>query len=472
MNPKRPASRLLPELLVAGLTLGASLAPTATARSFHHEGVLGTSMQLLVCGADDAAAGACERVVLAEVDRLDAILSTYRADSEVSRVMAGHTDARSAELTDVLSLYAIWSGRTNGAIDVNLRAVRDLWRTGDARPSDEALARAYAERRAWNLDALGKAYVIERCVAVARTIVPSGLLNIGGDLRAWGEVAFPVAIADERAFADNGPGVGVVRLREAAIASSGSYLRCRHLIDPRTLCPIADTTAAATVLAADCVTANALATALCVTADPAPALRFASGYRMTRAAVTTTGGVLGHALNAGTTTLPAAGAEASTSAADPWPSGFRVTVNLALKKADEGGRAKRPYVAVWVEDEKGVVVRHLALWGDERKYIPEMTGWWRAAREDMDLAVSLASATRPAGKYVLAWDGKDQTGKPVPQGKYRVRFEINREHGRHVRPSLAITCGANPVSVTLKATAETDESVIEYGVASPGGPAK
>jgi hypothetical protein len=36
------------------------------------------------------------------------------------------------------------------------------------------------------------------------------------------------------------------------------------------------------------------------------------------------------------------------------------------------------------------------------------------------LTGSVSSATRPAGKYTLKWDGKDSQGKPAPPGKYTV----------------------------------------------------
>ena len=57
-----------------------------------------------------------------------------------------------------------------------------------------------------------------------------------------------------------------------AVATSGSYARggtiagrrYAHLSDPRTLSPGTDPTRAATAVAPDCLTANALSTAACV----------------------------------------------------------------------------------------------------------------------------------------------------------------------------------------------------------------
>ena len=51
--------------------------------------------------------------------------------------------------------------------------------------------------------------------------------------------------------------------------------------------------------------------------------------------------------------------------------------------------------------------------------------------EGSDIAASTESATRPAGKYTLKWDGKDNTGKMVKPGKHTVNIEAAREHGTY-----------------------------------------
>src|SRR5258706_15798311 len=98
-----------------------------------------------------------------------------------------------------------------------------------------------------------------------------GLLNMGGDIRAWGGGGWVVGVADPECPAENAPVRGTLVLREAAVATSGGYARYftigerrySHLIDPRTLRPVEDV-ASATVVASDCVTANAMSTAACV----------------------------------------------------------------------------------------------------------------------------------------------------------------------------------------------------------------
>jgi hypothetical protein len=151
--------------------------------------------------------------------------------------------------------------------------------------------------------------------------------------------------------------------------------------------------------------------------------------------------------------------------ADPpkgnWPDGFQVTVALELP-AIGGGRYRRPYVAVWVEDVDGKPVRTLEVWGNSPKYTKDLSDWWKFAKESPTLR-ALTRATRGPGKYTLAWDGKDDARKALPQGTYTVRVEVHREHGKHLRQSGKIECGAAKAEVKLAKNDETGETVVTYG---------
>lgn len=53
----------------------------------------------------------------------------------------------------------------------------------------------------------------------------------------------------------------------------------------------------------------------------------------------------------------------------------------------------------------------------------------------------------------------------MPRGQYTVAVEINREFGHHVVERTRIDCGGQPAAAALRATSETDESVVRYGPA-------
>src|SRR5712672_2669480 len=82
---------------------------------YFYENVMGTSMELFVFAADEGAARAAETAVLAEIDRLCKILSTYDASSEISLLgRFGFVSRCSGELGELLSAYEHWSRRTSG----------------------------------------------------------------------------------------------------------------------------------------------------------------------------------------------------------------------------------------------------------------------------------------------------------------------------------------------------------------------
>lgn len=458
--------RAAPWVEVSGLPLERAATLRAFSSGFDH--VLGTSLDLTIEAARPAEARECERQILGEIERLRRMLSPYDAQSELSRVRAGGP-VESPELEELLAAYATWEERTEGLIALNLGGVVAAWREAEhtgRRPTRAQLAEAARQPRAFNVDALGKGFIIDRAVAVGRRLAAGGLINLGGDLRAWGETAWPIGIADPRNPADNAAPRARFTLREAAAATSGGYARgfvvgterFSHLIDPRTLEPIA-TGGSATVIAQDSVTANALSTAASI------------GGIARGAQLGATHGAVGHLLIAadgeiaqtGAITLaPAATSPEPPAAETNWPAGYQVAVRVALKKIDEP-RFRRPYVVVWVEDDKGKVVRTMTLWGERERYHADLTEWWGKMAGDQKPPQTMTRATRPPGVYTIAWNGQNEFGKPVPAGVYTVCLEIHREHGNHVMEETKVTCGREPFETTLRETLESDVSTVKYG---------
>jgi len=460
------------------------LAMSLSRFAFQHEGVLGTSFDLLVGAvrADDARV--CEQQVLAEIERLRLVLSTYDPASEISRVRAGAAVA-SPELQSLLSAYGLWAQRSGGSINVNMAGVIRLWQAArEAPPAPDALESAFRQPLAYNVDALGKGFIIDRAVEVARRFAPTGLLNIGGDIRAWGEVAWQIGIANPFAPAENSPLLGHFILRNGAVATSGGYSRFvtlagrrySHIIDPRTLQP-AGQISSASIVAEDCLTANALATAATVLGlDEGIRLAKMSGaweHFLVDARGRIDSSIMPTAVATDSAPPPAADKKPATDApAGPaaeaaWPTNFQVKIDLSLK-APPAGRAPRPYVAVWVEDSNKKLVRTITVWGSNFKWLRELNTWWEVAGSYTDgYTQSITRATRPPGKYAIVWDGLNDKREPVPQGEYRIVMEVNREHGRHATESVTIKCGPEAQSAELRATSESDAAKVEYGAKSP-----
>jgi FAD:protein FMN transferase len=404
----------------------------------HHFGyasVIGTSMDLLVCSPSSRVAeGAC-RTVLEEIDRLRSILDTRDPASEVSRLEGPNAcRAMSGDLIEVLDAYEYWERRTDGVFSIH--------------PGGADSPR--------NVDALGKAYIIDRAAAAALSAWPSIdalLLNIGGDIVTRGRSS-EIAIADQAAWYDNAQPVTTIAVQNAAIATSGTYARGAHLTDPRTG-ESQRSSVSATVVAADAVTANALATTLCLMSaqDGLQLVESTPGAE----AMYVVSGVLHRTSGFGLLERASAPrAPANTN----WPAGYQVTVTLPLTAPRS---SKRPYVAVWVDDSSGKLVRVLGIWGDKSKYWSDLSTLWDHVHGHVDQFRSVTRATRAPGKYELVWDGLDNEGKPVPLGSYRITIESNQEHGAYAKQSGTIDIGDKPTSITLPATTNFDAVVVRFG---------
>jgi len=98
-----------------------------------------------------------------------------------------------------------------------------------------------------------------------------------------------------------------------------------------------------------------------------------------------------------------------------------------------------PYVALWIENEKGESV-NLAVWYqlEERgqksdkgeEWLKDMRQWWRRIGRDTDMPVDgVSGATRAPGKHTVTFtEGKAPLGK-LKSGNYVLMVEAAREVG-------------------------------------------
>jgi thiamine biosynthesis lipoprotein ApbE len=503
-QPRRKFAPLLGIFLMLLLVCPAVRAAEPGLFQFHHEGVLGTSLDLQVRATDEAQAALVESTALAEIERLRKILSTYDPGSEISRFNTSAGSMKcSPELLDVLGFYDLWNAKSAGAYNGHLGELIAAWKAAEkaGAPPDAATLQRIVRtlgQPGWKvdraagtatrfpggaitIDSLGKGYIISKAAVAVRTKLPTVqgfLLNIGGDIFASGVSApgmpWTVGVADPKRTADNAPPLTQVRISNRAISTSAAYergftvgeRRFSHILDPRTGLP-ADGVASATVIASNTANSNALATTLCVlkpeqgltlvrqTPD-VECLIIAADGRQFRSPRFSSLEVRPSAPPIATAPPPKGGA---------WPAGYEVAIAITLKTPPPGGkgRPKRPYVAVWVEDESTQRVRTVAVWGNQRKYLPDLRTWWKVAQQDAAWAQSVTRATRSAGQHRIAWDGLDDQGKPVPAGTYTVFLEVNREHGTHAIESGKIVCGKVAAKGTISAASEFDAAEISFG---------
>ena len=216
-------------------------------RTVHVEHVMGTVFSLDV--RDELAPGTVEAVA-ERLHALDALLSTSRPDSEVSRLGRGELDLAdcSPDVREALALCEAARGATGGLFDA---------------------------RAGGRLDPSGvvKGWAVEQAQAL---LVAGGStrhsVNGGGDV-AVGRGPAPdrpwrVGVADPFR-----PGrlLAAVRVESAGVATSGRAERGAHVADPRTGAPVT-ALATATVVGSSLLLADVLATAALVAGRSAPDL--------------------------------------------------------------------------------------------------------------------------------------------------------------------------------------------------------
>ncbi|MFM2125399.1 MAG: hypothetical protein RL328_1850 [Acidobacteriota bacterium] len=420
-------------------------------RTAHQDFILGTSLDLTVAGSTASEAEAAEAAALAEIGRLSAILNRRDPHSELNR-WANGIARPGVDLQRVLAAYVDWEQRTGGVI---------------------------AARRdgTMNLDALGKAYIVDRAAEAAHAAAPHAagiLLDIGGDVRAIGS-AWNIGIADPAQPFENAAPLTEVRVA-AAMATSGTYARGSHIEDART--GLAGPGSAASVLAADCLTANALALAAC--AMPVEyALQLIEQTPQAEGLLIARSGALSR--SSGFARYETGRLRRVAFAG--WTNGYQVTVHFSLVDpaggGDQGGggfggrrggfggkggfgRPRRPYIVIWAEDASGKVVRTISLWASKPRWIADLHTWWSKAPNTRQ-ASQMARATRGAGEYSVVWNGMNDAGEPVAPGTYKIFIETNREHGNHYQESVTIDCGAKPSSAAMKPTAEFQNVKVDFG---------
>ncbi|MBX9609478.1 MAG: FAD:protein FMN transferase [Gammaproteobacteria bacterium] len=292
-----PAHRAV--LLVALLLT--SIVPAA-ANCLHGE-TMGSTWRVVAphLGAE-ARPALCARIE-ALLESVNARMSTYRPDSELSRFNASASmdwQPVSAELLEVLAAARRVSEASDGAFDVTVGPLVDLWGFGpqariDAPPSGEAIAAARArvgyrqveldetgsrvrKLRAdvrVDLSALAEGWAVDQVVKLleAEGLVDF-LVDVGGEMRVRGRNAdgLPWRLGVALPRADSDATLRALTPGDAAVATSGDYRNYfehdgrhySHEIDPASGAPIVNDVASVTVIARECVYADAYATAFMV----------------------------------------------------------------------------------------------------------------------------------------------------------------------------------------------------------------
>jgi thiamine biosynthesis lipoprotein ApbE len=465
--------KILATLLAAIVLMGANPhkeKPKPQLYVLNHENILGTSLEIKVVSDAEAEVDKAEKAALDEINRLSAVFSAYDQNSEFSKwtKQALHKPVKvSAALFEMLELFEQWKYKTNGALNPAAAVASNIWKNAALQqllPSAATLKAAVVNMQARHyvlnkvdstvtrlddvplvMNSFTKSYIISKAcdAALAAADVANVVVNIGGDLVIKGSDTDLVHVANPFEHAENDAPLARLLVANKAIATSGNYRRGEqidgkwysHIVDPRTALPV-EAVVSATVIASNAVDAGALATAFNVMSlaeSKALAEKVGADYLM----VTKDGNMIksaGWDSYVYTPVQNSVNTPAITinyGAQKLWDTRFELRINFKLNAIEDNSH--RPYAAIWVENDKRAVVRNLALWYRKTNWIPDLRNWYRINGErfkaDKNNYASVTGATRNPGAYTIKWDGKDDNGNLVPQGKYTIIIETAKEHG-------------------------------------------
>ncbi|MFW1677809.1 FAD:protein FMN transferase [Pontibacter sp. JAM-7] len=291
-------------LLLAILFLLVTACADTTPPMQVHSGItMGTTFSVKWIGVDGLESTEIARRIDSALVAINQSMSTYISDSELSVINqqpAGSAHQVSAELGEVLALSLEVGAISEGAFDITVGPLVNLWGFGPNgrvlhAPSEDQIATVRPQvgfhklqydvntrvltrvvKSYIDLSAVAKGYGVDYVAEILEKAgISDYLVEIGGELRARGSKpnGQPWRIAIETPTAEFERSVQrILAVRDVSIATSGDYrnyfedngVRFSHTIDPATAAPIDHRLASVTVLMPTCAEADALATTLMV----------------------------------------------------------------------------------------------------------------------------------------------------------------------------------------------------------------
>jgi len=230
---------------------------------------MGSEVRLTAVTADEAGAASAFDDVFREFDRLEALMTVWRDQSDVARLnqAAGvHPVPVSPEVREVLLIARQVSEWTHGTFDVTFGALSGLWKFDHDQDNtipdpeevrrrlplvnyrelvvDEGSGTAFLRKSGMrvNLGGVGKGYAVDRAVAILRGRgLRDFMVQAGGDLYAagrHGDRPWRLGIRDPRGPADKI--FAALDLSDGTFSTSGDYERSfmkdgrryHHILDP------------------------------------------------------------------------------------------------------------------------------------------------------------------------------------------------------------------------------------------------
>ncbi len=288
-----PIPLLMPVVVLLMLVL-----PVAVSADWYkqEQAIMGTRIAVEFWDEDKVHAEQCAEQVFNEMRRIDALMSPYKPNSELSRInqqAAGQAVRISEELFNLLEKALQMSQLSNGAFDITFSSVGHLYNYREGiKPSEADIQQSLAAinfrhvllnktnrsvhfaRSGVRIDlgGIAKGYAVDNGIAIlAKCGIRGGLVSAGGDSRILGDRGNRPWMMGVRHPRKKDAVAVMLPLSNTAISTSGDYerffiedgKRYHHIISPSTGKSVS-TTWSATVIGPDTTTTDALSTTLFV----------------------------------------------------------------------------------------------------------------------------------------------------------------------------------------------------------------
>jgi thiamine biosynthesis lipoprotein len=261
--------------------------------------LMGGRFDISIVASDSLTAEQNIDIVIAEISRIESLISDWKSTSQVSEVNqnAGIRPVKvDSEVFELTKRAIKLSEITNGGFDVSFAAMDRIWKFDGSMtemPSAEAIKKSVEKVGYKNIildsvqstiflklkgmkigfGALGEGYATDKCRAMMLSKgIKAGIINGSGDMSTWGTQpnGTPWKIGITNPFSPDKL-LAVVPLEQQAVTTSGSYekfvvfngKRYSHIINPATGYP-ATGLCSVSVFGPNAETANGLSTSMMV----------------------------------------------------------------------------------------------------------------------------------------------------------------------------------------------------------------
>ncbi len=244
-----------------------SMTPARAEWHAREEAVMGTRIAVEVWHKDPAVAAAAIDAVIAEMHRIDELMSHYKPESQLSGV---NRDAATApvkvdpELSRLIARALEFSEISAGAFDITYASVGYLYDYREHRHPTEAQIQAALPTVNWrhvvvdpvastvrflrpgvriDLGGIAKGHAVDSGIAILRARgITNATVTAGGDSRILGDRRGRPWVIGIRHPDDRNRVIARIPLEDSAISTSGDYeryfdedgVRYHHIIDPKT----------------------------------------------------------------------------------------------------------------------------------------------------------------------------------------------------------------------------------------------